>query len=633
MKAKTTLVLTAIGLTLACSQVASASVLLLGWHVFDATANGEAPDYSIPGISGFLYEGAPSWDVGGSNDGGYGDSPFPTAQNPPEGDGHARLRARTPVTDGFLQIAITNSGSSPFILESLLFDMAAPLENALVSIFYGSTWGVPPSGPNGDLLGIATTGGSQGSGEYDDYDDFSVVLDRQLAAGETSYITFWAESSFALSLDNIGVSARLADANAAPVFISDPIAGAEATEGAPYSGTLAGTATDPDAGDTLDYAKVSGPEWLTVDPDGTLGGTPFNADVGPNTFTVSVTDSEGATATATLNITVVSASASPIIVAAFYDFGGTDNPEDYPPPNYLAPGFSGGVTKGKPSWDIGGSNDGTLGDVPFADSHFESPSADGDGHLRIAMNSANEGAVLRVSNSSGVPWSLDELHFDAAGSNISGRIEVFWSFDSVFWAPLGSSPPTVPFANSGFLEDYGDYRVSLGGFTLGHGASIFFQFTTVTSATAYIDNIGLTGWEANPNPDANDNGILDIWEIAKFGNADPGSNPPDADPDGDGLSNLMEFALDTNPLVRNASPLVYDFHTLADGKHLRLTVQKNPGATNLEYLVETCGALNDWSTTNTFIESVNTAQLIVRDTLTTATAPRRFIHLKVQVKP
>ncbi len=79
---------------------------------------------------------------------------------------------------------------------------------------------------------------------------------------------------------------------------------------------------------------------------------------------------------------------------------------------------------------------------------------------------------------------------------------------------------------------------------------------------------------AASNPDANGNGILDTWEIAKFGNADPGSNPPDADPDGDGLTNLMEYALDTEPLVGNPSPLQYDFHTLADGQHLRLTMPK-----------------------------------------------------------
>ena len=36
---------------------------------------------------------------------------------------------------------------------------------------------------------------------------------------------------------------------------------------------------------------------------------------------------------------------------------------------------------------------------------------------------------------------------------------------------------------------------------------------------------------AAPDPDANGNGILDGWEIEKFGNAGPGANSSTADPD------------------------------------------------------------------------------------------------------
>jgi autotransporter-associated beta strand protein len=146
------------------------------------------------------------------------------------------------------------------------------------------------------------------------------------------------------------------------------------------------------------------------------------------------------------------------------------------------------------------------------------------------------------------------------------------------------------------------------------------------------NNLMLT-YTAQANPDFNGNGILDNWETSKFGNANAGANLPDADADGDGLANLMEFALDTHPLTATANPLVHDLELLGDGKHLRLTVPKNPAATNLTYVVETCGPLNDWSAVNTTVETNTPSQLLVRDNFTPATASRRFIRLRVEPTP
>ena len=95
--------------------------------------------------------------------------------------------------------------------------------------------------------------------------------------------------------------------------------------------------------------------------------------------------------------------------------------------------------------------------------------------------------------------------------------------------------------------------------------------TTVTIDTAKT----VTATFAPQNPDANANGILERG-TAHFGNAAPGANPPDADPDRDGLTNLLEYALGTEPLIANVSPLAYDLEPLGDGAHLRLTSPKNP---------------------------------------------------------
>lgn len=74
-----------------------------------------------------------------------------------------------------------------------------------------------------------------------------------------------------------------------PTFAGARIVREIALADSAYRSTVAGTATDPDA-DVLGYAKGAGPAWLSIDPDGTLHGTPTLTDRGTNTWTVTVTD-------------------------------------------------------------------------------------------------------------------------------------------------------------------------------------------------------------------------------------------------------------------------------------------------------------------------------------------------------
>jgi hypothetical protein len=94
--------------------------------------------------------------------------------------------------------------------------------------------------------------------------------------------------------------------NAAPYFLSDPIAKAGVTAGSPMSGSLAADAGDWE-GDPLTYSKTSGPAWLTVASNGAVSGTPPTSAQGANNFVVSVADGSGGTDTATLQINVVAA--------------------------------------------------------------------------------------------------------------------------------------------------------------------------------------------------------------------------------------------------------------------------------------------------------------------------------------
>ena len=70
--------------------------------------------------------------------------------------------------------------------------------------------------------------------------------------------TFLANDG-ALDSNTATVSITVNAVNDAPLFTVNPITGVDATQNTAYSGTIAGSAIDADAGATLQYALVSGP--------------------------------------------------------------------------------------------------------------------------------------------------------------------------------------------------------------------------------------------------------------------------------------------------------------------------------------------------------------------------------------
>lgn len=111
----------------------------------------------------------------------------------------------------------------------------------------------------------------------------------------------------------------------APHFLSDVITKAGASAGLDFvlaSASLAKDAVDPE-GQVIQFAKVSGPAWLVISPDGALAGTPGVADAGDNSWTVSASDGTFSSQ-ATLRIKV--GLSAPVIVTTLEDWDGVQNP-------------------------------------------------------------------------------------------------------------------------------------------------------------------------------------------------------------------------------------------------------------------------------------------------------------------
>lgn len=97
------------------------------------------------------------------------------------------------------------------------------------------------------------------------------------------------------------VAATLHPSNDPPAFDS-VVTLANATARFEYSGNLADHASDTET-DQMYFMKVSGPDWLQVELDGTLSGEPGFGDVGTHTFTFQVTAIGGST-TKDIDLTV-----------------------------------------------------------------------------------------------------------------------------------------------------------------------------------------------------------------------------------------------------------------------------------------------------------------------------------------
>lgn len=123
-------------------------------------------------------------------------------------------------------------------------------------------------------------------------------------SGTTSF-TFRVNDGL-LNSSDATVTIAVTPVNDAPIFLSNPIIAAAASEGMAYTGqTLKEQATDFESGTAVTFAKVSGPAWLVVAANGALSGTPPAGSSGQNSFIVRVTDSSSASADATLQINVI----------------------------------------------------------------------------------------------------------------------------------------------------------------------------------------------------------------------------------------------------------------------------------------------------------------------------------------
>jgi hypothetical protein len=154
-------------------------------------------------------------------------------------------------------------------------------------------------------------------------------------------------------------------------------------------------------------------------------------------------------------------------------------------------------------------------------------------------------------------------------------------------------------------------------------ATVTLKVTDGTASTSTSFVVTVTGSE------------VQTWRQSHFATAgNTGTAANTADPDGDGISNLAEYALNLPPLVPNVpgSNVLMDQVLVAGKKHLRLSIAKNSVATEVTFTVEATNDFSNpasWTSVGTTIETNTSTALVVRDSSPVGTNTKRYMRLRM----
>lgn len=335
-----------------------------------------------------------------------------------------------------------------------------------------------------------------------------------------------------IALDNLKIlSSPLGPV--APEFLSSPLQKDSAIQDQPYTASIANDAHDQN-GDLLSFAKVSGPDWLSIDNSGSITGTPSSDDLGENSFVVSVSDGS-LSREETLRLTVTDGSTPTIISSDNFELGQGDwsNATSGDNKNWLR---HSGSTPSSSTGPNGGNSSSNPGNQSGYYMYLETSSG--------SAYTANDSAILNSPNFAAYNVQLS-FSYHMYGSNIGTLfvdglsngtwINNLWSLSGQQQSSNGASYQTANIDLSAYdLSQLRIRAVAKGGYT----------------GDIAIDDILISGVETNATDSDND-GMPDSWEL-QYG-LNPTLNDAQDDLDNDGFSNLDEFLQETDPSLANTS--------------------------------------------------------------------------------
>ncbi len=253
--------------------------------------------------------------------------------------------------------------------------------------------------------------------------------------------------------------------------------------------------------------------------------------------------------------------------------------------------------------------------------NFDSKDSVDSGVQAVAGRSIAPTLFINYTLPSAVPLPPTNL---VATANSSTQITLTWTDASS--DETGFRIQRSLFLDSGF-EEIGTTAANTGTFT----------DTTAVAGTLYYYRVSAysSGGESSPaTASATALTALQNWRLSYFGTTEnAGTAADDYDFDTDGIANLIEYALGTDPLIADSMALPMAYLENHEGKgYLTLTINRLAQQPDITYTVEVGGDLSEWSQNVTVL--VNTPTLLkVRDNISSDDVLKRFMRLRVTAEP
>jgi len=205
-----------------------------------------------------------------------------------------------------------------------------------------------------------------------------------------------------------------------------------------------------------------------------------------------------------------------------------------------------------------------------------------------------------------------------AGTSLSGTLVI--------------SQATATIALSNTTQTYDGTAKAVTATTNPIGLSVSITYNSSSTAPSGFGTYTVAASITDPNYTGSQGGSLTIqgqssssWKAQHFtaGQVSAGLSADNADPDGDTLQNLAEYALGTDPLVRNTPPQpTYDVNGLT------LIFTRPKALPNVTYTAQSTDSLGSWNAVTLEVITDGPVQTIrARDPLTSGNTSRRFMHL------